>query len=104
MIVTDNVVPFDKPKSETKDSSDGPHWVGTCLCGACSHEWEGTAPVGTEDHLECPNCKRFWGAAKHAVVPPVSLWGCDCGETLFWLTPKGAMCRRCGEVSSQWAE
>lgn len=88
---------------EFPSKGDGPHWQGTALCGACSHEWEAVAPVGDEDHLECPNCKRMWGAAKHAVVPAVS-WRCNCGETLFWLTPQGAQCRRCGVISRDWAE
>lgn len=87
-----------------KHTDDGPHWSGEAMCGACGHEWVAVAPVGDEDHLECPNCNRFWGAAKHAVIPPKAVWKCNCGERLFWLTPNGAMCRRCGVVSSDWAD
>jgi len=81
---------------------DGPHLSGDFVCGACDHEWTGVAPVGIT-HAECPKCHRFWGSAKHAVEPKQS-WRCNCGEFLFWLTPNGAMCRRCGVISCDWAE
>lgn len=80
---------------------DGPHLAGTFVCGACEHEWAGVAPVGTT-HMECPKCGRSWGAPKHAIEPEMH-WRCKCGEFLFWLTPKGAQCRRCGIISSDWA-
>jgi hypothetical protein len=80
----------------------GPPLSGTARCGYCSYEWEAVAPVGAV-HLECPSCHRMWGAYKHAVEPPKAFWRCNCGEELFWLTPKGAMCRRCGLVSNDWA-
>ncbi len=100
--MTDNVVSL--PRRTSDDGGDGPYWSGECLCGACGHEWAGAAPVGQEAHLECPNCHRFWGAAKHAVTPPHATWRCNCGETLFWLTPAGALCRRCGTYSNDWAD
>jgi hypothetical protein len=80
---------------------DSPHLAGIAICGVCENEWSCVAPVGY-GHLECPKCKRCWGAFKHAVEPELS-WRCNCGEKLFWLTPTGAMCRRCGVRSNQWA-
>lgn len=79
-----------------------PHIQGPCRCGACQHEWEGAAPVGVV-HTECPNCHRFWGVFKNAIEPDQA-WRCNCGEQLFWLTPTGAMCRRCGLIATSWAE
>lgn len=81
---------------------EGPHISGQALCGACLTEWVAVAPVG-ETSLRCPSCKRYWGAFKHAVEPKAR-WRCNCGEELFWLTPTGAMCRRCGVRSNDWAQ
>lgn len=92
------------PSSDKPGEDDGPHWSGECICGACGHEWHAVVPVGDEDHLECPKCHRWWGCAKNAVTPPDAMWRCNCGETLFWLTPEGAMCRRCGIISNDWAD
>lgn len=83
--------------------SDGPHLSGEFVCGACLHEWTGVTAVGSAGHCECPRCHRWWGSAKHMVVPE-TFWRCTCGETQFWLTPTGAMCRRCGVRSNDWAE
>ena len=95
-----DILPF-----KTKVDGDGeepydPHLSGPFFCGACGHEWEGVASVG-ETHVTCPKCNRFWGAAKH-VVEPETRWRCNCGETLFWLTPGGALCRRCGATQTNW--
>lgn len=88
------------------DPNEGTHLRGEAVCGACDHHWEAVQPTGGDRHLECPKCHSYWGVFKHAVEPPVGsrLWHCNCGETLFWLTADGAMCRRCGVVSSDWAE
>ncbi len=95
---TEGAAPLTKP-----GASDGPYLEGEAICGACQHEWQAIQPVGGKQHLECPACHRLWGAFKHA-VEPVNSWRCNCGEQLFWLTPTGAMCRRCGKRSNQWAE
>lgn len=92
-----DVVPLRCEKVET---SDGPHLSGEAICGACGHEWVLVAPVGGQ-HFDCPKCNRMWGAVKHAIEPETA-WRCNCGEQLFWLTPKGAMCRRCGIVPTDW--
>lgn len=93
---------IDFPNKDGAPAEDGPYWAGYAQCGACGFEWAAAVPVGDEDHLECPNCHRFWGAAKHAVVPPTAIWRCNCGETLFWLTPEGPQCRRCGIKPDDW--
>lgn len=80
-------------------ADDGPSLSGKAECGACGKEWEATAPLGTT-LLECPGCKRMWGSFSNAVEPDVALWRCDCGEQLFWITPVGCMCRRCGTIQN----
>jgi len=87
------VVQF-KPKTERDD----PHIAGHALCAACKNEWMAVAPVGTT-HLECPACKRIWGTFKHAIEPKI-VWHCSCEEQLFWITPSGIMCRKCGEIQT----
>lgn len=99
------VVPFPGglAKATAAAGDDGettPHLRGQCECGSCGHEWEAVVPVGVV-HIECPECLRLWGALVNAVEPGVA-WACDCGERLFWLTPEGALCRRCGVVCSGW--
>lgn len=91
------------PAAGGVDEADGPHLSGPAVCGWCGHEWAAVAPVGSV-HLECPGCGRLWGAYRHAVAPPAAFWRCWCGEELFWLTPRGSMCRRCGVISSDWAD
>lgn len=93
-----DVLPFAKPIEDKQE----PHLSGEAFCGGCSHKWVAVAPVGTT-HLDCPACGRLWGAFKNVVEPEVA-WTCiNCGEQLFFLTQSGAMCRRCGIVSSDWA-
>jgi hypothetical protein len=89
-------------KANDGGAEDGPHLAGFAVCGACQNEWSAVAAVGVTS-LECPKCKRYWGAFKHCVEPEIA-WACNCGERLFWLTPTGAMCRRCGVRSNQWAD
>jgi hypothetical protein len=93
---------IDLPGKGYRKPPTKPVMVGEAFCGACGAEWEITTQVGTV-HFKCPNCRRTWGALKHVCEPEVA-WRCDCGETLFWLTPTGAMCRRCGERPKDWAE
>lgn len=101
--MSDGVIPF-RPRTSAPAEDEGPRrLVGKAVCGACQHEWDAEALIAEPTHLECPRCHRFWGAFKHAVEPKMA-WTCNCGEFLFWLTPDGAMCRRCGLVSSEWAD
>lgn len=97
-----DVLPFKPLDPEPDDDAGGPSITGTAVCGACEHEWTSVAPVGST-HLQCPKCSRWWGTFKHAVEPERH-WRCNCGETFFWLTPTGAMCRRCGTRSNDWAD
>lgn len=83
------------------DDPGTPHLTGQAICGNCRHEWVQVAEVGTTT-LDCPECKRTWGVFKNMVEPKFS-WRCNCGEQLFWLTPDGAMCRRCGGITTDWA-
>lgn len=78
---------------------DTPHLRGPAFCGACGYEWEAVIPVG-QVHIDCPKCNRLWGALKHVVEPPTgsSWWTCNCGERLFFVTPSGFLCRRCGNT------
>lgn len=86
-----NVVLFRKPEP--------PHGVGEAFCIGCDHVWTATAPVGTTQ-LECPECRALKGhwRFEHAPAPaPGSLVReCNCGNQLFYLTPKGHMCANCG--------
>jgi hypothetical protein len=93
-----SVVEF-KPRVAVSDDADR-HIEGPAFCGACGHKWQGAVPVG-EVHLECPECKRYWGLFENAIEPKVA-WRCDCGEHLFWLVPEGVQCRKCGEFQVGW--
>ena len=77
-------------------SADG-YLTGECLCVACQHEWQGTAPVGVFDGLECPKCKTTKGVLRHGVVPEV-YWECGCGCHLFAVSgiSKQVLCWQCG--------
>lgn len=86
------------PKVEPEDE---PHLAGEAFCGACGHEWAGVAPVGTSK-LECPNCKRWWGLFKHPVdaAEGTTVWECNCGNDLFFITGAAIKCRKCGAPQS----
>lgn len=96
-----DVIPF-RARAEPVAEAEGPRLSGPAFCGVCGLEWEAVAPVGVMV-LECPGCLRLWGAFKNCIMPEHA-WRCNCGEQLFWLTPAGAMCRRCGIVSNDWAD
>lgn len=98
-----SVVQFRKAEATKAEAADGPTLQGAAICDACQNEWQAVVPAGDVDHMQCPKCKRFWGSLKHA-VEPVTAWVCNCGNRLFWLTPTGAMCRRCGLRSNDWAK
>lgn len=83
-----DVIPF-RPRE--------PHLSGAAECSCCRATWQAAAPVGVHT-LECPNCGRMTGFFSHAVEPPAgsAMWRCDCGNALFWVTPDGVLCRKCG--------
>jgi len=76
-----------------------PHSCGEAVCQTCGHKWVQVAPVG-ELHLKCPKCESLNGVYRHGFDPPVGepYLVCECGETLFWVQPKGVLCRRCGRT------
>ena len=80
-----------------------PHLSGPAICTHCSNKWTAVAPVGHHDNLECSGCGLFMGIIGAPVVPR-EFWVCDCESELFYLTKAGAACRKCGLVSSAWAE
>ena len=82
------------------EKSKVPTLSGEAQCGACGHEWSAVADVGVV-HFDCPHCGRMWGTFKSAVEPDTT-WRCECGEKLFWLTPRGAICRACGFAATDW--
>lgn len=98
--MTGEIVDFAAKREERE--AEIPHLAGPAFCSACKHEWMAVAPIGTVEGLECPKCSRIFGAFKHEVAPKMA-WQCNCGNILFWLTPEGAMCRKCGIVSHDWA-
>ena len=87
------VIPF--PQRTT------PHGVGAAFCIGCDHEWEAISPVGTE-RLECPGCHAVKGIFKFEFAPNVGtqVRECNCGNQLFYLTPDGHLCPRCGTYQS----
>lgn len=91
-----NVVQFRKQEDDVRVTT------GPCVCTGCKHEWVGVAPVGL-NALECPECGHHKGRRKGKVLPSEA-WTCNCGETLYFLTPEGAMCQSCGILELSWAD
>lgn len=94
-----DVIGFDKAKG--KDST----WLsGPAICTGCHHEWAAVLEVKHQmdpEVMECPNCRRFFGVMK-GVKAPDTMFRCNCGSNLFYLTPDGHQCRSCGVVSLDW--
>lgn len=91
------VIDLTKTREENR-----PHLEGRAICGACKHEWHAVAPAGTTE-LECPKCFTMMGLFKTDVTPHGGvIWQCKCGNDLFYLTPDGALCRRCGVRPIGW--
>jgi DNA-directed RNA polymerase subunit RPC12/RpoP len=82
------------------DDQEGQHLSGVARCLDCGHEWPAAAPLGTT-WLECPECHNKKGAFKYPVIHD-STWLCNCGNQLFYLTPDGAQCPRCGVFPTDW--
>lgn len=68
---------------------------GRALCVECRHEWVAVAPEGARC-FECPSCKTHKGIWMGVVEPPAERWECNCGGQLFFVTPTGFDCARCG--------
>ena len=82
----------------TAEETEAPHGAGTMFCVSCHHEWEGVAPTGAEEAFECPGCGARRGRWKFDFAPPEDqVWTCNCGNTLFNITPRGTFCPGCGD-------
>jgi len=78
-----------------------PHLSGEAICTNCGHEWQAVVPVGVTMHLECPECHTHQGLLNYGIEPPTEkVWECQCGEQLFFVTPEGLYCRRCGALAN----
>jgi Zn finger protein HypA/HybF involved in hydrogenase expression len=86
-----NVISIKKYKEECY-----PHISGECKCLDCGHEWVGEAPVGV-CILECPQCQTLRGVHKYDISRDEPYWTCNCGNKLFFITPNGTYCPKCGE-------
>ena len=84
---------------EIGDYQNAPAMSGETRCLACGHEWVAVAPVGTV-FLECPSCSLVKGMLKYPCEREGEHWECNCGNSLFHITPDGVYCPNCGE----WAE
>jgi len=73
-----------------------PHSSGPAHCMVCKYEWVAIAPVGVV-WLECSNCGSMKGLFKYSCQREGSEWVCNCGNTLFCVTPDGTYCPNCGE-------
>lgn len=91
------VITFKKPEVEPEEI---PHISGDAICSNCNNQWVAVAPVGTDD-IECPECRTFRANFKYFCAPSDDspIFQCNCGETLFWITPKGCLCRGCGVIA-----
>lgn len=83
-----NIVEFKRPEQ---------HGAGEAFCFQCKHEWVSVAPTGTVQ-LECPNCHTMKGLFKFPfnVEEGDLVRVCNCGNSLFRLTPEGHLCVNCG--------
>ena len=92
------VVPFSKREE--------PHLSGPAKCLGCGHTWQAVSPIGVIAELECSSCGADKGVHMSSVWPSDGvLWQCNCGSTVFCLTPHGApLCINCGVRAVSWAE
>lgn len=94
--MTAEIIPFARP--DAIPEAGGPqHSNGEAFCLQCSCTWLAVAPTGTVQ-LECPNCHTMKGLYRypHSVPADALIRRCDCGCTLFQLTPEGHLCPNCG--------
>lgn len=74
---------------------------GDAFCIQCKHEWITITKIPTV-WLECPSCHSMKGLLKFPFhVDEKQLYReCDCGNSLFYLTPEGHLCPNCGEYQT----
>jgi len=87
----DQTIPKDHTPISTKLAT------GIAVCMTCKHEWNTAAPVGTL-YLQCPECETMKGRFKYPFNVKSGEYQriCDCGNDLFYITPKGHLCPNCG--------
>jgi predicted RNA-binding Zn-ribbon protein involved in translation (DUF1610 family) len=73
-----------------------PHLSGEALCLNCGNVHVAVAPVGVA-WMECPECHLWRSTWRNQVERDGEHWHCDCGYSLFHLTPEGIYCPNCGE-------
>ena len=73
-----------------------PHMTCEAVCLNCGYKWVAVAEVGSI-HLECAKCGLMKGVFKNLAVPDDKLlWHCNCGNSMFFITPTHAYCGLCG--------
>lgn len=86
-----NIIDLNQARKERS-----PHSTGKARCLQCGHEWVAVAPVGAV-WLECPHCQVERGCFIGPCAPENNtVWQCNCGNLMFFLTPDGPMCPVCG--------
>jgi len=85
----DQTIPKDHTPISTKLAT------GIAVCMTCKHEWNTAAPVGTL-YLQCPDCSFSPIMAKAVANCAAEESVGDCGNDLFYITPKGHLCPNCG--------
>jgi hypothetical protein len=90
-----NIIFFPIPKNTVspKDPEEV-HSVGEAICIQCKHEWVAVVPY-EDAQFECPNCNTIHGVFKYGFAPATT-WTCNCGNQLFFVTPDGSLCPKCG--------
>lgn len=81
---------------EDARAARAPHLAGRTRCIGCGHVAIGVSPVGTFDGMECVECHLNKVVYENLVAPESECWHCNCGNTLFYLKPTGALCALCG--------
>ncbi len=90
-MVVDKIISLEKYKEDSSPSSSG-----ECKCLSCGNKWVGVTPIGVI-WMECPSCGLIRGRFIHHHERDGSKWVCNCGNDLFYITPKGCYCPNCGD-------
>lgn len=80
------VVEIAKPEMKTK---------GDARCLLCGHAWQATVESGTI-FFACPQCETNHGTFHNTVLNDDRHWHCQCGGSLFHITPAYVYCPICG--------
>lgn len=93
------LIDIKKPSSmvQVLEPKTGIHLTGTALCFHCKAEWQSVCIPEDDGNLECPSCGKHIGILKHPIQPDLML-ECSCGSVLYFVTPDGLVCRKCGKI------